>query len=166
MQIIKLSRGFVAIVDNEDYEHLVEYSWYASTSNTNSVYAYHSIDRNTKISMHQFITGYSKVDHINGCGIDNRKDNLRECNSTENSRNTNKQKTYRGKRTSSKFKGVYRCTRTRKWRAHIQIDGVLKHLGTFDEEIKAAAFYDLAAIKYFKEFAKTNFPIEEWNEVL
>lgn len=100
------------------------------------------------------------VDHINGNGLDNRKQNLRLCSTSENAKN--KRKTDRKK--SSHYKGVYKFDgyKNKKWIAKIILDGESKWLGNFREEAAAAVAYNFAAEKYFGEFAKFNV-IEENN---
>jgi hypothetical protein len=78
---VSLGRGFVALVDTEDYDRVSEYVWGASF--TNSVYAlrkWREDKKTVRQSMHDFLmntpTG-SRVEHINGNALDNRRANLR-----------------------------------------------------------------------------------------
>lgn len=98
-----------------------------------------------------------QVDHINGDGLDNRRDNLRVVTKDQNNRRRRK---FSGKN-SSKFKGVSWIKARKKWLSKIEVNGEIIRLGCFISEKDAALAYDFAAIKYFCEFALCNFPIEE-----
>ena len=100
------------------------------------------------------------VDHINGNGLDNRRSNLRLCSRVENRWNSRKLKTS----ATSIFKGVYfdknyqRRKLSKCWRSGIRCNGEKINLGSFYNEIDAAVAYDRAAIKFFGDFARPNFP--------
>lgn len=79
----------------------------------------------------------NQIDHKNINPLDNRIENLRVVNVSQNTRNQNKRKNC-----SSKYRGVSRDRN--KWRADIQIDGKHKHLGLFDIEEEAAECYKKA----------------------
>lgn len=96
------------------------------------------------------------LDHIDGNPLNNNIENLREATLQENQMNGKKRSSHNSKPTSSKFKGVYRDKRDKKWMAYIRIDGKLKHLGYFTSEIEAAKTYNGAATAAFGEFAKIN----------
>ena len=64
------------------------------------------------------------------------------------------------KNTSSQYKGVYLYTDKIHWYAHIKVNKKLIWLGSYKSEIEAAKAYDKAALKYFGEFARLNFPDE------
>jgi hypothetical protein len=105
------------------------------------------------------------VDHINGDPLDNRKENLRIVTNQQNSWNSRGAKSFNGKPTSSRFKGVSRkiCKykgkpRYKYWVAKIGVDGTDVTLGHFKDEEEAAKAYDEAAKKYFGEYARLNFP--------
>ena len=103
------------------------------------------------------------VDHVNGNGLDNRRENLRIATCSQNAANAPKQRgTY-----SSEYKGVY----TRKnrlhlgWYACIGNDGsevgVRRwYLGRYSTEEEAARAYDRRAKELFGEYANLNFPEE------
>ena len=93
----------------------------------------------------------NQIDHINGIKDDNRINNLREANSSQNKANSPKQQNC-----SSIFKGVSWNKSNKKWTARIRISGNKKHLGNFYEESAAAQAYNEAAIKEFGEFALIN----------
>lgn len=99
MKQIPLTRGMVALVDDEDYDRLAQFSWYAARKR-NTYYAV----RNTKaargkIRMHRVVMQAPDdplidVDHINRNGLDNRKENLRVCTRRENTWNMRSQSEY------------------------------------------------------------------------
>jgi len=156
---IPLSRGLVALVDIDDYEQIVTAGkWYAFPHH-NTSYArrcYRRDGKNLHIAMHTFITGWGFVDHVNRNGLDNRRSNLRPATAAQNQMN-------RGipRNNTTGFKGVYRDRLNRlKWRARIQADGRRIGLGTFATPLEAALAYDAAALHYYAEFARPNFPQE------
>lgn len=155
---IQLTQGKVALVDDEDFERLSQFKWCAYTGGCN-YYAMTNIrkkdGKRTSLQMHRFIMSVfdSKtiIDHINGNGLDNRKDNLRICTQAENTRNRSK-----SLNNTSGFKGVYWHKYDKKWHAQIIINYKKIHLGIFTCKIEAAQAYNQAAIKYHGEFAQLN----------
>lgn len=94
-----------------------------------------------------------KVDHRNGNGLDNQKDNLRVCTRLQNARSFASKR----KNASSKFRGVSRDFDREKWFADIRVLRKTIHLGRYEQEEDAAKAYDAAAKIYFGEFASPNF---------
>src|SRR5437773_1937677 len=155
MKEIPLAQGQVALVDNEDYYWLNKYTWcyHPRTGITRKEKLEYS---NSTIYMHRAILEYHgfniyklHVDHINGLKTDNRKCNLRPATPSQNIANSFK---YGGK-------GSYFDKTRNKWRAMIKINYKPVHLGYFNTEQEARQAYDIAARKYFGEFARTNEPV-------
>ncbi|MFS7888709.1 putative transcription factor AP2-EREBP family [Helianthus anomalus] len=70
------------------------------------------------------------------------------------------------KKKKKRYRGVSLRT-SGNWAAEIMVPGkVRKWLGTFRTEEEAARAYDLANIRYRGKNAKTNFPVEEYQEML
>lgn len=156
---IPLTQGYEAIVDDEDYATLSAHKWciqqYKDKNRSTKVYAKRSYN-SKQVTMHRFILSPPKgvsVDHINGNGLDNRRENLRLSTKQQNAANRPKD---RVKNATSKYKGVYFNKATNKWIARIHVDGKGIHLGSFLDEKQAAAVYNEAAIKSFGEFACLN----------
>lgn len=163
MKEIPLTQGQVAFVDEEDYERVFALSWYAVYTK-HSFYARRAVPRNESgnqlhLPMPNFILNLpvgQKVDHIDGNGLNNTRSNLRSATTQQNGRNRRKQA---GR--SSRYKGVCWHLRDKGWQASIRYNSKNKgYLGLFESEIAAAKAYDAAAVKYFSEFARLNFPIE------
>lgn len=160
MKEIELTRGFVALVDDEDFEKVSAYSWYAKPTKNypNLTYAERSDwinGRKTRMKMHRLIMGAPAgvvVDHINGNCLDNRRSNLRLCRQKMNigARRNNKNNTsgYRGVNLHS---GGYGYA--------ARVGG--KYIGHFKDIVEAARARDEAAIEIYGEFAVLNFPEEK-----
>ncbi len=163
MWFIPLTQGQLAMVDDEDYERVSQYKWYAHWHPQMGNYvARTNTSRQEKprkqIYMHRMILSAPSgkpVDHIRHDTLDNRRDNLRVCTIAENNRNAKK---YRGT-TSSRYKGVYWDAANSSWQVRIGSGGHI-WVGRFRDEVRAALAYDVAALERFGEFALTNFLVE------
>ena len=172
MKEVTLTRGYIALVDDEDYERVMAAgSWYAYVqSERKEIYARRMLPRNGKKgnqssqSLHRFIVraidSKLRVDHKDHDGLNCQKNNLRICTPAQNRQNSLKPKNAR----TSKYKGVSLISSpwklTKPWLAQIQCEGRSKNLGQYKTEAGAAKAYDAAARRLHGEFACINFPKE------
>lgn len=153
---IPLTQNQVAIVDDDDYEWLSQWNWHAKNENGHwyAMRADYSGPRQRTVRMHRAIMEAPRnkwVDHVNGDGLDNRRENLRICLPRQNCYNRSNTK-----RSASRFKGVTPGWKPGLWRAQIVHDGELIYLGLFQSQRAAASAYDAAAKEHFGRFAKLN----------
>ena len=142
MKEIALTQGQVALVDDEIYEELNRVKWYARKG-ANTFYAVRMSPRvdgkQYGIYMHHEISGKTpkgfEVDHRNGMGTDNQRENLRHVTRRQNCQNLKCVKS------SSKYPGVYWHKPTEKWVAIIKINGKGKNLGYFTDGKEAFETY-------------------------
>lgn len=164
----KKAAGRVALVDDADYDLVMQYRWYVweRTRSNGSIDGPYAITRSAicggrrqNLKMHRLLMpGALQVDHKNGDGLDCQRSNLRVASDSQNRGNERKRHSYNGRRTSSRFKGVYWGKRERKWVAQIGVNGRHRGLGSFADETAAARAYDAAALEAWGEFACVNFP--------
>jgi hypothetical protein len=151
---IPLTRGLVAVVDAEDVERVLAAGKWQALVGDHTTYAQRNVyeqGQRRTVLLHTFLTGWPRVDHRDGNGLNNRRSNLRPATARQNMQNRRIQSN-----NTSGYKGVGR--QWNRWRATIQIDGRQVHLGTFGDPADAARAYDAAAREHFGEFARLNFP--------
>lgn len=163
MKTLPLSRGYVAVVDDDDYVWASQWKWTLTTKRDAKIprrYAYR-LDplpngKKKNVMLHRAIMmrhGFEidglYVDHIDIDGLNNRKENLRVVTNSNNMGN--------GRVRVGRFKGV-RSGRNGKFVASITVNYKGKALGVFDCEEDAARAYDAAARIAFGECARLNFP--------
>lgn len=155
---VQLTQGKIALVDDEDYILVSGISWQPNYG-PHTYYARGMLSRTLNngkqkaISMHRLIMDAKpgqQVDHINGNGWDNRRENLRFATNRQNQGNQ------RIRKFSSSYKGVCLHKRTNRWYANIKLSGKTKYLGSYASEEAAAKAYNKAAKEFFGEFAKLN----------
>lgn len=146
-----------ALIDCADVALVTEHEW-TPWMDGRRVYARTSINRK-HMAMHRLIMAAPRdrqIDHKNHNGLDNRRENLRECTNQQNRFNSRHRLD-----AVSRFKGVSFHRAGARWQATIGIDSKLIHLGLFDAERDAAIAYDYAARRLHGEFACLNFPDQE-----
>lgn len=154
---IPLTRGYVALIDQADAKLVAGPKWRTSV-HAHTLYAVRETwgvnGPNTRTSqyMHALITGWAVTDHINGNGLDNRRENLREVTTAENQ--WNRVKT----RGSSRYMGVHWHSRTSQWRAVIRVNNRIHHGGYHHTQEAAALAYDEMARRLRGPLARVNFP--------
>ena len=157
MKEIPLNKGFIALVDDEDFSDLIQYRWWAVKGR----YTYYASRRlgcntNTKIDMHRHIMKpglQDKIDHKDGNGLNCQKENMRVCTNQQNCLNRKPDKECR-----SSFKGVRPSSLNEnpRWRADISFNGHHYYLGSYDLEKDAALAYNQKAMELCGEFARLN----------
>lgn len=173
---ISLSQNQITYIDNIDSD-LNNYTWSAFKGQTNNTYyalRHLGIWPNRKtlyihIIIMERMLGRSLVkgelvDHKDGNGLNNLRNNLRLVSNSLNQANRKIDKD-----NTSGYKGVSLFKRDSLWRSRIKVNNKDIHLAyfTYTEQgkIEAAKMYDRAALYFFGEFASLNFP-ELKNEYL
>jgi len=143
MKEIALTKGKVALVDDNDFERLNRHKWCVQTTR-HTFYAIRQMrfelgGKQKTIYMHREILNFPKgklTDHVDGNGLNNQRSNLRTVTLRQNLQNRHAVK-------SSRYPGVYRFKyrNFQKWRAKIDVDGKRIFLGFFDSEEEAFDAY-------------------------
>jgi len=156
--LIPLTKGLTAIVDVADAD-LGQFNWNANQSpKSKSWYAKRHVKlgfyQYRKITLHQEIASRmglaidgDDIDHIDGNGLNNRRDNLRRATRGQNIHNS-------GLRSDNKsgHKGVGRDAARGKWLVQMRANGKNTHLGRYDDLELAAFVYEEAAAKQYGAF--------------
>lgn len=153
MKTIQLTKGAVALVDDEDYEKLNKFKWYLNSEGyaVRDVFS-KGIRKNTR--MHRVVANPPDgmdTDHVNRNRLDNRKENLRVCTRSENLRNSSLRSD-----NATGYKGVAFHKFSSLYHATINVDKKQKSLGYFKTPKEAAKAYNDAALILFGEFSKLN----------
>ena len=160
MKAIPLAGGKEALVDDCDYEYLMQWKWHFQRRRQTGYAARNKYTekRRQHIFMHRLVAercgldvGKHDVDHIDGNGLNNTRGNLRGATRSQNNVNSKRPKT-----NSSGFKGVYPHSQVDKWCAQIGVAGRRVYLGYFDDPRDAARAYNEAALRHYGEFACLN----------
>jgi len=141
---IQLQQGKFVLIDTSDLPKVANYRW-SAVHKRNTWYAYSTVVRPnghcTSMKMHRLIIEADglQVDHINGNGLDNRRENLRAVTVRENAQNRHHPRT-------SQYPGVYWDKCNQRWRAQIQVNNKMFALGTFNDERRASRAYAKAIL--------------------
>jgi len=169
---IELTQGYVALVDDEDYERVSQFKWHVrikrrKDGTVRGIYA----ARNTypysrkqsralgkqnivkMVWMHRFVLGIEnqeiEVDHKDGNGLNNQRSNLRNATTAQNRHNS-----LTPIDNTSGFKGVSWNKRHKRWTAYITAFGKRRFLGQFRDKEEAIQVRAKAEIELFGEFAR------------
>lgn len=164
MRRIPLSQGRCAIVDNEDFDFLMQWKWSWSQCPRSdpgvgcAQRTVHMSGKFTTILMHRLVLDRKlgrrsshQASHRNRNKLDNRRRNLREATASQNC-HTRKKK----RNCTSRYIGVSFWKAKGKWAAEIYADSTRVFLGFFRNQETAARAYNRAAIKYYGEYANLN----------
>lgn len=167
MKKILMKSGDVAFVDDKDYDCVSRYSWSAAGNRYARAVVYDTGKRDKNghlkqrvIKMHRLILGAKEnefVDHINGNGFDNRRENLRLCTMQQNSCNQKRRSDNKsGYRGVIEMVGEAHKKRKKKWLSYITHNGKRVYGGYFHTKEEAAEKFNEMAVRYHGEFANLN----------
>jgi hypothetical protein len=145
-----LTRGYVTLVSPQDIG-VFERKWTVKLHRRHAVATRIVLPQRRAQYLHRLIAQASRgevVDHANGDPLDNRRENLRIADLSQNSWNRVAQHSKR----SGLPKGVFR--QGERYRAHITARGIGYSLGVFDTALAAAEAYSEAAKVLHGEFAR------------
>lgn len=155
--LIELTKGQVAIIDDEDYQLIAKHRWHANEYRPKLFRAVARTSRkegHKSIYMHRLLLGVTDVnthvDHIDGNPLNNRRNNLRIC--------TNHQNRYNSKTPSTNttgYKGVYLNKYNGRYYAYISSNNIRTSLGGYSSPEDAYAAYCKAAHEMHGVFART-----------
>lgn len=162
MKEVPLSRGMVALVDDEDFIRVMQHKWYAAKRGSR----HHTIFYGARLTkdrefvyLHRFILEAKAgqlVDHASGNGLDDQRENLRFASRQENVRNRHYTAAKSGAR-GVVFEPI--CSegypRNKPWRAYIDAGPKRTYLGWFETREEAVLTRRRAAAVAFKQFAGT-----------
>lgn len=166
MKLIPLgkSKSRHAVVDDDDYERVIEKGpWYVQQASPDHCYVATTIGKRPnggpiRLYLHRFIVGAAKgeyVDHKDFDGLNNSKSNLRVCSQRQNMAHSRKRRTYGGRPTKNRFKGVHQTREGGKWTVRYRFRGKYRTGGVFRGEKMAAVAYRMITEAIHGDFAQS-----------
>jgi hypothetical protein len=162
VKTLQLTKGKVALVDDDDFYWLAQWNWQA-VEIKGTWYAVRQPKKgplrnggNNQRYLHRVIARVEdpdiSVDHRDHDGLNNQKANLRICSRAENNKNISSRKS-----SSSVYLGVSWDKKRKKWLTQVSVGGKNVFSQRFASEVEAAKAYDKEAIIHHEEFANLNF---------
>ena len=156
--MIPLTNGGFVFVDDSDYEKVNKLKW-RKVKDRNRYYAVSTTVKNkntrTYLKLHRYILNAPDgilVDHNNGNGLDDRRQNIRLCNESQNNFN---RELLRNNTTG--MTGIYYMKKgNKRWWAYIWHNSKRHGLGCYFTKEDAIIARIEAEKKYFGEFSKYN----------
>ncbi len=151
---VTLTKGYLAMIDTADTHFVAGWNWRALVDG-NTVYAVRkdcSGPKQRSVKMHRIIMGNPEgleIDHKDGDGLNNRRNNLREATRSQNNHNQR-----RSKNNTSGFKGVTWHKAGGKWQAQIMMDGRKRFLGLHATPEAAHTAYCKASAELHGEYGR------------
>jgi len=163
IEIKLINSNKVVTIDDEDFSIVDGYVWWEhAASATNELsYAYGvSLPRKRAgeriVKMHRKILGLTKskivVDHIDGNGLNNCRNNLQIISFAQNLQKANFDPERNPRKIHSKYRGVSYLGWHGKYLAYVNANGKREYLGYFDTEIEAALARDKRAKELHGKF--------------
>ena len=151
-KIILTNSNKEALIDIEDIEKISNFTWRLDTNGYVVCPLYNEVSKKYDLigRLHRIIMDCPKgyiVDHINGNKLDNRKDNLRICTQSDNTKNH-----VIGKNNTSGYSGIIYNKDNKNWRVRIGD----KEIGSFFNFEDAVIARKDAEEKYFGEYSYDN----------
>ena len=132
MKLLELTQNKFAMVDDDRFEELSKFKWYASKGR-NTFYARRTVNKR-KDKLHHYVIGFPLpgyiVDHINNNGLDCRLENLRIITTRQNITNSINR---------SQFPGIEKSGN--RWRTQVYMHGTKVRVGTFKSMYEAIVAY-------------------------
>ena len=144
---IQLTKNKVTVVD-DDFAHLSDYKWFAHRDVSGNWYALRNFQKEDgtrgTLRLHHCIMGQplhgKEIDHIDGNGLNNKRENLRYVTRRENTWN---RRDLRNGTKTSQFVGVSRCSDCNRWQMRCRISSGKRIGKLFKTEKEAAVAYTL-----------------------
>lgn len=159
---IQLKYG-TAIVDEQDFDKIKDYKWSSIfCGKAKSPYAVSS-HFGKIVYMHRIVMGAKSdqfVDHIDGNGLNNSRENLRFATNSQNNMNQSKRLD-----NTSGHKGISWCPDREKYQVYINIDRKRKSLGRYKTLEEAIYVRDRAVKSHYGEYARENSSLPQNAEI-
>lgn len=162
---------FLALVDDEDYDRVLKAGPWQVANHQTTFYADHHIPGPDGLKrrgcrrehLHRFLMAEHlgpglEIDHINGNGLDCRRENLRVVTHAQNLQNIQRDTSTRRVPKTSRYRGVCWDKRDQRWVAQISPNRRNIHLGRFESEEEAARVVAAARAKYFSHVNEERHP--------
>lgn len=151
---IPLTQGYEAVIDASDAPLVAGINWCALVDKRNvyAVYKQGPAGGQRTVRMHRLLMGEPEgleVDHRDGNGLNNRRDNLRAATKSQNQQNSRL-----SSQNTSGFKGVSWNKARRKWESNIVLNQVKTCLGRFATAEEASAAYIEASARLHGEYGR------------
>ena len=149
---VPLTRGYEATIDASD-AHLIDgVNWHALVSRRTVYGARTDLSTGAPrgVLLHRIIMGEPaglEIDHIDGNGLNNARENLRVATAAQNKQNRKMQKN-----NASGLKGASWHKGDKKWQAVISFNGKSRYLGMFETKEDAHGAYCKASADLHGEF--------------